>query len=86
MSIYWAPDNDEPREGSEASRAFGREIASLIYVHEIPWDARALRALVRRIWTGARGPQRSYESSAARPAGNVTPDTGRTRHRVGVGA
>lgn len=74
MSIYWVPDNDEPpRARSEASRGFGREIAALIYEQEIPWDTQALRSLVRRIWTSARGLHGFHRSGAGQPIADGTP-------------
>ena len=54
MSIYWAPDNDEPeRPPSRTAQSFGREIAALLFERELPWDVRAVGTLMRRLWATA---------------------------------
>ena len=68
MSIYWAPDNDEQeRPPSRTAQSFGREIAVLLFERELPWHAREVGALIRRIW--ASGPARivpAFRSVASR--------------------
>ena len=54
MSMYWAPDDDEPeRPPSRTTQSFGGEIAALLFERELPWHARAAGALIRRIWASA---------------------------------
>ena len=54
MSMYWAPDDDEPeRPPSRTAQSFGREIAALLFERELPWHARAVGALIRRILASA---------------------------------
>jgi hypothetical protein len=65
MSIYWMPDNDEP-PSSPTSRAPGRDIAALIFEQPAPWDAPAVRALLRRIVARARDTHRRLPSDRAR--------------------
>ena len=70
MSIYWAPDDEPPNATPEASGALARDIAALIYEHDIPWDS----ALVRRIWASVRNQHGPHPAAAQPVAGFVLDD------------